>query len=48
MSVRDLSVRNSAVRHIMQNATEGLIYLGIAVTFASVVFIAWLALLLIW
>jgi hypothetical protein len=45
-SVPSLTGRSSKVRHVMG---EALVYLGIAATFASVMFIVWLiSLVVIW
>jgi hypothetical protein len=46
--MRDLSVRNSAIRHIKETAAETLIYLGIIAIFTSVALIASMTFLLIW
>jgi site-specific recombinase len=47
MRVRDLGVRSLAVRAV-EFSSEALVYVVIVGAFTSVVFLAWLALLLIW
>jgi hypothetical protein len=48
ISIPGLTVRSSKVGHIIKQGFAGLVYLGIFMSFASVVFIAWLISLVIW
>jgi hypothetical protein len=47
-SIPGLTVRSSKPGHIIKQAFAGLVYLGIFMSFAFVVFIAWLISLVIW
>ena len=47
-SILGLTVRSFKVAHIIKQGFAGLVYLGIFMSFASVVFIAWLISLVIW
>ncbi len=47
-SISDLTARRSRVRHLMEQATVALVYLGIVATFTIATLIACLFWLLVW